>query len=308
MTTPRMDTFSAETFEYFPANNDTRGVFGWNFHFRWIPRLPKDFIEPEKPAETPIILGCTFAIRKDYFFDLGGYDEGLMIWNGEHFEISLKTWLCGGRILEVPCSRAAHTFRMVDNHREIEGSFDYVTYNFKRVAEVWLDDFKDFLYRTDDAYYQMDPGDLTVAKEVKKALNCKPFNYYLEHVAPDMLIRYPYENRGVFTSGVIQSEADPKLCVDTLQKPMGETVGLQECVENKTHPFYSQDFMIDWHRHLKLNSLHNHCLNADWLDVTDCDYKFKHQLWYFNLVSLLSLLGICGVLDLELGRILSSSK
>lgn len=44
-------------------------------------------IHPEKPAPLPVLLGCAFAIRKDYFFDLGGYDEQLMIWNGENYEV-----------------------------------------------------------------------------------------------------------------------------------------------------------------------------------------------------------------------------
>lgn len=33
------------------------------------------------------MLGCAFAIRRDYFFDLGAYDEQLMIWNGENYEV-----------------------------------------------------------------------------------------------------------------------------------------------------------------------------------------------------------------------------
>lgn len=44
----------------------------------------------------PIMLGCAFAIRRDFFHDLGEYDEGLEIWNGEQIELSLKLHLCGG--------------------------------------------------------------------------------------------------------------------------------------------------------------------------------------------------------------------
>ena len=55
--------------------------------FHWLPRRPEDLIHPEQPAPTPIMLGCAFAIRRDYFFDLGAYDEQLMIWNGENYEV-----------------------------------------------------------------------------------------------------------------------------------------------------------------------------------------------------------------------------
>jgi polypeptide N-acetylgalactosaminyltransferase len=130
-TVPTIDNFFHDTFAYQSSGDGGRGIFDWNFIFHWIPRLE----DPLKPVSTPIMLGCAFAIRRDYFFNLGGYDEQLMIWNGENYELSFKLWLCGGQLLEVSCSRVAHTFRKRNKWR-MDSDVDFVAYNFKRIAEV----------------------------------------------------------------------------------------------------------------------------------------------------------------------------
>lgn len=71
-----------------------------------------------EPYETPFGPGSLFAIRRDEFWRLGGYDEGLYVWGGENTEMAFKMWMCGGRMLMVPCSRVGHMYRI---HKEKDG-------------------------------------------------------------------------------------------------------------------------------------------------------------------------------------------
>jgi len=98
------------------------GLFNDDFYFIWQGERFGDWAAGEterpgsrEPYETPVGPGSLFAMRRDEFWRLGGYDEGLYVWGGENTELALKTWMCGGRIVMNPCSRVGHMFRKSAN-------------------------------------------------------------------------------------------------------------------------------------------------------------------------------------------------
>jgi len=62
-------------------------------HFKW-ENLPKNTLKTEedfvKPIVSPTMAGGLFAMDRDYFHDLGEYDNGMNIWGGENLEISFR--------------------------------------------------------------------------------------------------------------------------------------------------------------------------------------------------------------------------
>ena len=119
--------------------------------------------------------------------------------------------------------------------------------NHKRVMDVWMDEYKEFIYMRRPHYRNIDPGsvnfaehvecfstnfferlnmitvyyenavivgDLTKQKELRDKLKCKSFKWFMEEVAFDQDAHYPAIVPPDFASGIIKSDADPDLCVD----------------------------------------------------------------------------------------------
>jgi hypothetical protein len=83
--------------------------------------------------------------------------------------------------------------------------------NYKRVAETWMDEYAQYVYERDpEEWNRLDVGDTSYMKGIRKKLKCKPFKYFLEQVAPDMLDRWPpYEV--FFASGAVSFLIEKKL-------------------------------------------------------------------------------------------------
>ncbi|XP_017838811.2 LOW QUALITY PROTEIN: N-acetylgalactosaminyltransferase 4-like [Drosophila busckii] len=260
-TCPLVDGVAHNDFKYRIHRNGARGGLNWRFSYKQLPLFPEDKIQSNRcHIEDPVMMGGLFAISKAFFWDLGGYDDGLDIWGAEQFELSFKIWMCGGMILDVPCSHVAHIFRGPMDERPSPRDFNFLTRNQKRVAEVWMDEYKQYMYMRDPEYAETDAGNLTRMLAVRERLKCKSFDWYMKTVAYDFLIKYPPIDPPSYANGAIQSLKYMQYCLDTMGEREGNRVELYPCAKSLIWPHDNQNWVLSADRVLAARH-ENLCLN-----------------------------------------------
>ncbi|XP_071112056.1 polypeptide N-acetylgalactosaminyltransferase 16-like [Haliotis cracherodii] len=191
---PYVDAIRADSFDYVPAPDNLHGGFTWRMEFIWkgIPPKVMDLrSSPAQPIRTPTISGGLFAINREYFFKIGSYDEGLDIWGGENLELAFRVWMCGGSMEIIPCSRVGHVFRNILPYKFPADSRRTILRNLGRVADVWMDQYKEYFYAAADFPRDLDLGDVSERRSLREKLKCQSFQWYLNNVIPEMLVPPP---------------------------------------------------------------------------------------------------------------------
>ncbi|KAJ8352224.1 hypothetical protein SKAU_G00237000 [Synaphobranchus kaupii] len=191
---PVIEVIGDKDMSYVLVDNFQRGIFKWPMVFGWS-TLSEEIIKRDKmkdsdPIRCPVMAGGLFSINRKYFYELGTYDPGLDVWGGENMEISFKIWMCGGEIEIIPCSRVGHIFRSENPYKFPKNKQKTVERNLARVAEVWLDEYKELFYG--NGYHHLldrkviNIGNLTDQIQLRQKLKCKSFKWYLQNVYPEM--------------------------------------------------------------------------------------------------------------------------
>lgn len=231
--TPVIDTIDAKTMNHasWTQRVPAVGTFSWTLDFTWKGGVIKDGDKVTDPIDSPTMAGGLFSIHKKYFHEIGTYDQEMDGWGGENLEISFRIWQCGGTLVTAPCSHVGHIFR--DTHpykvatRNGTASSIHETFmrNSARLAEVWMDDYKQYFYQS-RVQTKMPPlGSLAERKELRKRLHCKPFKWYLSKLVPNMFIP---DKEHIMKIGATRN-GDKQQCLDKMGQRAGGKAGVYFC-------------------------------------------------------------------------------
>ncbi|XP_052322068.1 polypeptide N-acetylgalactosaminyltransferase 18-like isoform X2 [Oncorhynchus keta] len=195
---PSFDNIKYDTFEIEEYPLSAQG-FDWELWCR--------YLNPPKTWWTQH--NTTAPIRK-YFEKIGLLDEGMEVYGGENVELGIRVWQCGGSVEVLPCSRIAHIERA---HKPYTQDLTaHVRRNALRVAEVWMDEYKNHVYMAWNVPLQnsgIDIGDLSERKALRNRLLCKSFSWFLANIYSEMRT---YSDTVAY--GVLKNALRSDLCLD----------------------------------------------------------------------------------------------
>ncbi|XP_069948026.1 polypeptide N-acetylgalactosaminyltransferase 1 isoform X1 [Cherax quadricarinatus] len=216
---PIIDVIDDKTLEYYHGNGRyfQVGGFTWSGHFTWIDISTEEQRRrgsPVGPTRSPTMAGGLFAINRNYFWEIGSYDDGMDVWGGENLEMSFRVWMCGGTLETIPCSRVGHIFRSFHPYT-FPGNKDTHGLNTARLAETWMDGYKRLFYLYRPELEHSDYGDVSERKELRNRLQCKSFKWYLDNIYPQKFIL----DEDATAYGRLRNNATkPDICFDNLQR------------------------------------------------------------------------------------------
>ncbi|XP_028812363.1 polypeptide N-acetylgalactosaminyltransferase 18-like [Denticeps clupeoides] len=207
---PSFDNIKYDTFEIEEYPLSAQG-FDWELWCRYL-NPPKSWWSKSNntaPIRSPALIGC-FVVDRQYFEEIGLLDEGMEVYGGENVELGVRVWQCGGSVEVLPCARIAHIERAHKPYTEDLSA--HVRRNALRVAEVWMDEFKNHVYMAWNIPQEdpgIDIGDISERKSLRKRLQCKSFRWFLVNVYPEMRM---YIHMAAY--GMLKNSLKTDLCLD----------------------------------------------------------------------------------------------
>jgi len=187
-----------------------------------------------------------------------------------------------------------------------------------RVAEVWMDEYKEYYYTREPQIAKLDFGDVSEQKAIRDKLQCKSFKWFMENVAYDLLRKFPLPPKNKVWGQC--SNEKYHVCLDVRGADFGQPIGVSGChgfmgnqlyrlntegeLSNSEHCFVSdknivkKKFCLDYQgiwnpvgewdyntesKQMKSNK-ENKCLSTDGNNLTleTCETGNENQKWQWK--------------------------
>lgn len=224
---PIIDVIKEDDFQYLQGSEGTIGGFNERMNFRWIEMPEREAkrraYDKSLAARTPTMAGGLFTIDRNYFYELGTYDEGMDIWGAENLEMSFRVWMCGGTLLIHPCSHVGHVFRKQTPYTFPGGVNKVIFRNNRRLVDVWTDEYSKYFHHMMPDLNSVDAGDISNRIQLREKLSCKSFKWYLENIYPESPLPVNFYHVGSISNEGLN------FCLDSMGRKDGEDVGASYC-------------------------------------------------------------------------------
>lgn len=284
---PLVDSVDPRTIDYVPWERATVGSLTWSMDYIW--KLAPTNADDTRPMATATTIGCALAVDRRFFFELGAFDDGMLVWGGENLELSVRSWTCAGGVYISPCSRVAHLFRRMLPYRvptDAEGRSVKLR-NYRRLVDVWLDDYRKYYYATESlrplpgsvvaaTHDDDDAPSVDTRRRLRRQLRCRGFDWYLQNVATDLVV--PDVNSRYF--GQLQN-AYGRICVCSSAGP-ADALPLIECGWRNR----SQTFSLMQNGTIVENRNNRNCLTATtdgYAVLRPCSGDARSQIWTYDV-------------------------
>ena len=244
-----------------------------NWRLEVVMSRTKDVQQKDEAYTSPVIRGSIFAVTKDYFKAIQGLDSHLSDGGGDSLELSLRTWICGGSLKVVPCSRVGilnykDPVKIVNNK------------NKWRITELWLSEYKELITKMAGKDLASNVGDLdksslSTRKHDIHQLQCThDIKWYFDNVATDVFI--PPANMKI--QGFLQIKNGHCARVGKDKR-----VDLGNCNPDK-HNLLPRDmiFVLTNDGLLKAGSQCVKMSSSMYMVVSDCNLEDNHQKWTYD--------------------------
>lgn len=152
-----------------------------------------------------------------------------------------------------------------------------------------MDEYKEYIYkRRPSNYLNIDVGDISEAKALRKQLRCKPFKWFLENVAFDLLKHYPLDEPSFAYGGI--RNLGVNRCVDTFGKNEQTPLRLYPCMQNISLPSERQAFSLTIEYEIRLN-FQKRCwmkIGEQNVSLVKCPTNIRsdEHMWRYDLVGI----------------------